>query len=32
MTPSPARPGRLNSSDTLLLTVVFTGTAGIVVS
>src|SRR5665647_297537 len=32
MTPSPARPSGLSSSDTLLLTVVFTGAAGIVVS
>jgi type IV secretion system protein VirD4 len=28
MSPSPARPGALNSTDTLLLTVVFAGAAG----
>src|SRR5674476_324198 len=32
MTPSSARPSGLSTSDTLLLTVVFTGAAGIVVS
>jgi type IV secretion system protein VirD4 len=31
MSPSPARPGALNATDTLLLTVVFAGAAGSVV-
>ena len=30
MTPSSARPGALNSTDTLLLTTVFTGAGGCV--